>query len=136
MILPIGIKKRSRGFTLIEVLITVAVLSVATVFISQGNLLSGAVYGRSVNRLEMQNWAAEKIWKVKEEILGAEFPEVGASSGAVQGKTRAYRWTLDVKEEREKLCTAYEISLAVTWPEGGGEALAERYGAILKVKGK
>jgi prepilin-type N-terminal cleavage/methylation domain-containing protein len=136
MILPIGTKKRLRGFSLVEVLITVSLLALATVFITQANLLSGAVYGRYANRLEVQNWAAQKVWEIKEAILSTDFPDTSPVQGTIEGKTRSYRWKAAVEEQKEKLTEQYLVHFEVLWREGGQENRLDRYGAILKVKGQ
>lgn len=136
MILPIGTKKEPRGFSLIEVLITVSLLALATVFITQANLLSGAVYGRYANRLEVQNWAAQKIWETKESILNADIPDVSPAQGTVEGKTRSYQWQTAIEEQKEKLTELYFIRLEVLWREGGQENRLDRYGAVMKVRGR
>lgn len=135
MISPIG-TKGSRGFTLIEVLITVSLLALATVFITQANLLSGAVYGRYANRLEVQNWAAKKIWEIKESIITTDFPDVSPTQGTLEGKTRSYQWKASIEEQREKISALYLIGLKVLWQEGGQENSLERYGALMKVRDK
>jgi prepilin-type N-terminal cleavage/methylation domain-containing protein len=136
MTLPTGTKKGSRGFSLIEVLITVSLLALATVFITQANLLSGAVYGRYANRLEVQNWAAQKMWEIKESILAADFPDVSPSQGAVEGKTRSYQWKAAIEQQQEKLTELYLIQLEVLWRESGQENRLGRYGAMMKVRGR
>jgi prepilin-type N-terminal cleavage/methylation domain-containing protein len=136
MILPTGTKKGARGFSLIEILITVSLLALATVFITQANLLSGAVYGRYANRLEVQNWAAQKMWNIKESILGEEFPDVSPTQGAVEGKTRSYQWKATIEQQQEKLTELFLIHLEVLWREGGQENRLDRYGAMMKVRDK
>jgi len=118
------------------VLITVSLLALATVFITQANLLSGSVYGRYANRLEVQNWAAQKIWEIKESILAEDFPDVSPTQGMVEGKTRSYRWNAAVEEQKEKLTELYLIRLEVLWREGGQENRLDRYGAMMKVRDK
>jgi len=135
MISPIG-TKRSRGFTLIEVLITVSLLALATVFITQANLLSGAVYGRYANRLEVQDWAARKIWDIKESIITSDYPDVSSTQGTLEGKTRSYQWKASIEEQREKITALYLINLKILWREGGQENSLERYGALMKVRDK
>ena len=136
MILPTGTKKGSRGFTLIEILITVSLLALATVFITQANLLSGAVYGRYANRLEIQNWAAQKMWEIKESILAEDLPDVSPTQGAVEGKTRSYQWKATIDQQQEKLTELFLIRLEVLWREGGQENRLDRYGAMMKVRDK
>ncbi len=136
MILSTGTKNGSRGFSLIEVLITVSLLALATVFITQANLLSGSVYGRYANRLEVQNWAAQKIWDIRESILAEDFPDVSPTQGTVEGKTRSYRWNAAIEEQKEKLTELYLIRLEVLWREGGQENRLDRYGAMMKVRDK
>ena len=136
MTLLIGIKKDFKGFTLIEVLLTVSLLALATVFIVQANLLSSAVYGRYTNKLEVQNWAAQKIWEIKEAILTTDFPDVSPTQGTVEGKTRSYQWKAAIEEQKEKLTELYLIRLSVLWREGGQDNSFDRCGAMMKVRGE
>lgn len=135
MTLRIGNKRGLGGFTLIEILVTVSVVALAAVFISQSNLLNGAVYGRYGNRLAAQNFAAQKIWDIKESILAEEYPAVGVTQGDFAGATRIYRWKAEVKQEQEKLSELYLIEMEVLWNEGGGENSLKRHAGILKVQG-
>jgi hypothetical protein len=135
MILPSGSKKGSQGFSLIEVFITVSLLALATVFITQANLLSGSVYGRYANRLEVQNWAAQKIWEIKESILVSDFPDVSPTQGTIEGKTRSYQWKAAIEEQKEKRTELFLIRLEILWREGGQENRLDRYGAMMKIKG-
>ncbi|MBI4358374.1 MAG: prepilin-type N-terminal cleavage/methylation domain-containing protein [Candidatus Omnitrophica bacterium] len=135
MMLKIGNKSRSSGFTLIEVMVTVAILSLSTVMISQSNLMSMSAYGRYVNRLGIQNWAEEKVWEAKERILESVVPEVGKTSGEVEIGSRAYRWELELVELREKEeLHLYAINLDVSWAERGQAASVKRHSYLLKSK--
>ena len=136
MILSTGTKKGSRGFSLIEVLITVSLLASATVFITQANLLSGAVYGRYANRLEVQNWAEQKMWEIKESILTSDSPDMSPVQGTVEGKTRSYQWKAAIEQQQEKLTELYLIRLEVLWREGGQDNRLDRYGAMIKARDK
>jgi len=133
---PIGTKRGPKGFTLIEALLTVSLLALATVYIVQANLLSSAVYGRYANRLEVQNWAAQKIWEIKESILAADPPDVSPAQGTIEGKTRSYQWRSAIEEQKEKLTELYLVRLEVLWREGGQDNRLDRYGAMMKVRDK
>ena len=121
----IGVKKKNLAFTLIEVMVTVAILSLATVMISQSNLMNMKVYGRFANRMAIQNWAEEKIWEAEEEILASEAPEAGDSSGTYESENKTYQWHLSISEEVSQ--SLYSIFLTITWNDAGQEISIERF---------
>ncbi len=129
---PTGNKWVQSGFTLIEILITVSIVSLATVFIVQSNLTNLSAFGRYENRLDIQQWSLEKIADTKRAILESETPESGISSGTVSGKTRPYNWKLEVTEETTKFGNVYFIDLSVSWLQGSQEVLLERHSGVLK----
>ena len=130
--LKIGNKNTKAGFTLIEVMVTVAILSLGTVFISQSNLTTMNVYGRYINRIAIQNWAEEKIWETKQMILESDAPETGQHSGTIQESGRTYDWQLDV--EPNDTNDVYGITLDMSWPESGKTAYLRRSAYQLKEK--
>ena len=137
MMLKTGNEKSSLGFTLIEVMVTAAVLALGTGFIFQSNLMNMNVYGRYVNRLSIQNWADQKIWEAKEAILENDFPDAGKSSGNVEGKVKTYHWELETSESASNDIASnrlYEINLNVSWPEGGQTSRLVRSSFFLKIK--
>jgi len=110
-----------RGFTLIEILVAISVLSIAMVVIMQlfsGGLKSARlsdVYARGVFH------AREKMEEI---LLGTEFAE-GISEGEFDD---AYWWRSEVvreeqlEEEAKKLpFEAYHIRVDVFWDEGAKE---------------
>ena len=128
----IGVKKKNLAFTLIEVMVTVAILSLATVMISQSNLMNMNVYGRFANLMAIQNWAEEKIWEAKEEVLASEIPEAGESSGTYESENKTYEWHLSVSEETSG--SLYGILLTVTWNDAGQEKSLERHSYVHRSK--
>ncbi len=131
---PTGNKCVQSGFTLIEILITVSIISLATVFIVQSNLINLAAFGRYENRLDVQQWSLEKIAETKKTILESEAPETGSSSGSLSGKSRPYEWKLEVNKEQTKFGNVYFVNLRVSWLEGSREAILERHSGILKIQ--
>ena len=109
------------------------VLSTA-VFVSQSNLLNGAVYGKYANRLDIQNWAAEKMWTAKESILESDLPEVGSSQGKIEGENKIYDWVLQIEEEKSKSADLYLTNLRISWLEGGRPLHLERHGGLVKIR--
>ncbi len=116
---------RPSGFTLIEVMITVAILSCGTVMIQYGLLRSANVLGHTSNTLQVQNWMNDKIWDVKEALFYSENPPPEDQSGSFNDAAREFQWTMHVEPamvEQE----LYLLRLTVTWLEGGRPALLVR----------
>ena len=130
MMLRIGNKPSQRGFTLIEVMIAVSILALGTVMITQSNMMSLDVYSRYENRLKIQNFAEEKIWEAKEQILESEFPEAGETTGEVSIKRKDYQWRLAVTAAGLK--DLYQIRLDISWPEGRREGHLTRVSCVFK----
>ena len=131
-ILPIGRKKSRRGFTLIEVMIAVSILALATIMIYQSNLLSLSVYNRYLHRMVIQNWAEEKLWEAKQTVLESESSPVGETSGDIQKGHDHFHWALNIQEGDIELL--YNINLKIMWKEEGREASLYRLGYVSKEK--
>lgn len=130
MMSTIGVHKND-GFTLIEVMIAVAILSLSTIVIFQSNMMNLNVYGRFTNKMAIQNWAEEKLWEAKEEILSSETPETGERSGVYEIENRVYKWRLAVSEESDE--KVYTVSLRVSWDDAGQERSIERFSYVSKL---
>ena len=124
--------KGEQGFTFIEVMVAVAILSLATVMLAQSNLLSLDVHARYANRIAIQNWAEEKIWETRQAILESETSEEKEGSGTVTIQNKDFRWKLNVKATDDEEISL--IDLKLTWKEGRGEATTSRAGYVLKKK--
>ena len=137
MMLKTGNERASSGFTLIEVMVTAAVLALGTVFIFESNLMNMNVYGRYVNRLAIQNWADQKIWQAKEALLADDFATAGKTSGDMEGKVKTYHWELETSENASNVIgtnSLYEIKLNISWPENGQAVQVTRNSFVLKIK--
>ena len=134
MILRIGNKKKSSGFTLIEVMVAVSILAFSTLLIQNTNLLSMDVYNHYLHLLNIQNWAEEKVWEAKEAILSAEIPSsaMGQTSGQIERGNDNYQWTLDAKEGDSE--EVFNIDLEIKWKEGNKDVSLSRLSYAFKEK--
>ncbi len=125
-------RKIPRGFTLIEVLITVSILSLGTVLIAQSNMMSLGAYGLYSDRLKVQNWAEEKLWKAQEAILAESPADENSGEETIDG--RAYRWSLSVTSDLYEKVEFYTIDLRVRWKEGARNDELFRRATLRKFK--
>lgn len=123
-------RKFQRGFTFVEIMVAVSILSLGAVMAHQSNLSSLDVYGRYSRRLSIQTWAHEKIWAAKEAIYGSDAPEFGKTSGEVVRREKQFDWDLNIEDTDIK--DIYVMQLNVTWKEGRDRARLTRSGFVQK----
>lgn len=109
-------KKEVRAFTLVEVLVTTAVLSLGIVFIYRGFFTLLDSYGYYRDYLRVVAFADEKLWQ-SQAALSYFGPGAGSgSAGRLNIQNKDFSWRLSVSPvEAESL---YRIDLAVNWQEG------------------
>ena len=132
MMLPIGNRRPVSGFSLIEVMVTVCVLSIGTVMILQSNIMSLNVFGRYLNRIEILLWADEKMAETKETMVKEDIPDVGTLGGNFETDRRTYDWTMEVKDANVK--DLYTMHLDVSWMEDSQPIHLYRDSYFLKIK--
>jgi prepilin-type N-terminal cleavage/methylation domain-containing protein len=109
--------KRSReGFTLVEVMLAVAILALGTLVIQEGYLRSADLFGRYKNTLRAQIWAGEKMWEALDGAVHADPPVTGTSEGEFVSGGKRFRWRLEVEPLGTLL---YALRLRTEWQEGG-----------------
>ena len=110
--------KNRSGFTLIEVMVTVAVLSLGTLLIHQGLLRSADALGHFNNLLAAQEWAEAKLWDTRESLLysSAGAPAVPAS-GSFTESGKEFECSISTKPQSDA-DNLYGIQIQVSWQEG------------------
>lgn len=110
--------KNSYGFTLVEVMVTVAVLSLGTLMIHQGLLRSADALGHFNNLLVAQEWAEAKLWDARESLL---YPSEGApaipTSGSFTEFGKEFEYSITTKSQPDA-DNLYGIQIQVGWQEG------------------
>lgn len=99
----------------------------------QSNIMSLNVFGRYLNRIEILQWADEKMAKTKEDMTKAEVPDVGTLGGNFETDRRTYGWTMEVKES-ENTKDLYTMHLDVSWMEENQPIHIYRDSYFLKIK--
>jgi prepilin-type N-terminal cleavage/methylation domain-containing protein len=108
-----------RGFTLLELIVTVAILSLGIVFIYEGFFVSLGVSSYTKNYLDVQLWIEQKLWDIQDKLLRYKTLLTQQSSGSFILRNKNFLWELSYAliEGTEKI-NLYEIDLRVRWKEG------------------
>ena len=117
-----------RGFTLVEILLTVVVLGIGSVMVQTSLLRSAGIVSRTDNLLRAQVWMDEKLWEAREKAVYAEFPSAEGDSGSFVQSRRTFDWSLEVRPAHVG-SGIDALRLVVRWPEGAdtAEAVRETY---------
>ncbi len=86
--------KRARGFTLIEVLVALAVVALALLALTRTAGLEAARFD-ALRERTLAGWVAADV--LADTRLANPFPATGHSDGRLQLAGRDWRWTRDVK---------------------------------------
>lgn len=121
-----GSKIAAHGFTLIEVIVTVAILSLGVVLIFEAFFISLDSFNYYSNYLNVASWADEQIWETQKNLnyFGSEEP-YAEQGGSINRNNRDFRWDLAyslISSEPD----LYEINLELNWQEGRRAAKLSR----------
>jgi prepilin-type N-terminal cleavage/methylation domain-containing protein len=109
-----------KAFTLLEVMLTVAVLSIGTIFVYQAFFNSLDAFNYCLNYLNVTSWMDEKIWQAQDSL--AHFANLGRmlTDGKFVIGNKHFKWDLSYSQidEVKKICKLYKVDLAVSWQEG------------------
>ena len=113
--------KHNNGFTLIEVMATVAILSLGTLLIQEGLLHLANILGHYNNYLAAQESISEKTWDIKESLFFSEEPSTGGNSGIFTESGRDFNWSINASPI-SGMDNLYSIQWSVGWMEGNKPA--------------
>ena len=124
MIFKIGIAKKhrkaaasKRGFTLIEVMIAVAVLAFGIISIYEALFVSVDAYSYYTHYLSTQDWNGEKIWEVQEELTLLQNLRDEQTSGQIVRDYKTFDWIM-VVSPLDELQGLYKVNITLFWNEG------------------
>lgn len=106
-----------RGFSLIEVMATVAILSLGTLVIHDGLLRSADVLTHFNSLLAAQEWGEDKIWDLKEALLFSSETEPAENSGNFEVSGRDFQWSAG-NQALPGTDGAFIVNLDIAWQEG------------------
>ena len=109
--------KKNKGFTLVEVMMTVAILAFGIVSIYEALFVSMDTHGYYVHYMSTQEWIDEKIWDVQSELINSGTLIEEETSGQIMRDHKMYDWLMAISsmDETQGL---YHIRVTLSWREG------------------
>lgn len=104
-----------QGFTLVEIMVATAILSLGLVMIYQAFFISLDTFNYYLNHLNAQLWLDEKVWQIQDNFRRYESFSPIQTSGEFIIRDKNFLWNLDYGLiEPEEL---YRVSLKVSWQQ-------------------
>jgi len=112
-------KKKIFSFTLVEIIVTVTILSLGIVFVYQGFLTSLGANGYCKNYLVAQNWIDQKFWNTQKSLLEYHSLFTQKREGNIKINGKEFSWQFDYSLiAGSEAMDLYDIQLWLYWKEG------------------
>ena len=119
-----------RGFTLVEIVVTVAILSFGIVTIYEALFVSMDAYGYYTHYLSTQDWMNEKLWESQSTLIESSILEEEQTSGHFIREHKKYNWT-QIVSAVDPSQGLYKVTLKLSWSEGNKQSRIEREAYLL-----
>jgi len=114
-----------KGFTLLEVMITTAVLALGAALIYQSFFIAVESFNYYSTLLKVTPWMDEKIWQAQNELKLLGSGAAISSGGQVNINNKDISWGLTYNG-LDQSGTFYNVDLVASWPQGIRQAKLSR----------
>ena len=106
----------NKAFTLVEIMVATAILSLGLVMIYQAFFVCLDAFDYYLNHLNVQLWLDEMIWQIQDDFRQYGFFSPRQTSCELMLGNRNFNWSMNYALiEPEEL---YKVSLNVSWQQG------------------
>ena len=107
--------RRTAGYSMVELLLTVVFVTLGTMMIQGGFLKAAEVFGRYGHTLKSMLWTDEGLARIREAVLRDEYEN--EESGVLRTQDRDFQWTREVRMLGEP--NLFSLRSIVSWTESG-----------------
>src|SRR3989338_1173324 len=107
----------SAGFTLIEGLVSVAILAFVIVVIYEAMLTSLNIFGSYASYLNAQSWIDEQIWEAQDRVNHSRIVTTRENKGALRLNNKDSEWTMQI-DPLDMEAGLYALNIRLAWQEG------------------
>ena len=117
---------KKNGFTLIEVMVAVAVLSFGLVLVYQAFFISLDAFNYSADYLAIACWMDEKIWESQDNIMRTGSLQDYQLQGEFLARNKLFSWQVssNLLDQNSNLTA---VNLQVNWKEAKRSVKASRF---------
>lgn len=113
----------ASGFTLLELLVTVAIVALGMVLIYEALFMSLDTLALASERFQAVEWSNDKMWEAQDRLNQYGFLTQEADGGEILVNQKALHWTSRVRPLTE---TLYQVDLRMTWKTGSRDMVFRR----------
>ena len=122
-------KRPSRGFTLLEVMITTVVLALGATLIHQSFFIAVDSFNYYSTLLKVTPWMDEKIWQAQNDLKYSGPAGNISGAGSLEVNNKSINWSLDYSSlgsSADEKANLYQVGLVLSWPQGSRQAKLSR----------
>lgn len=123
------------SFTLLELIVTVAILSVGIVFIYEGffTALGASVYCQDY--LDVQMWIDQQLWSIQDNVFRYNIVFAQGASGDFTLRGRRFHWDMEYAlVEGTERANLYEVMVRVNWRQGQRDISVSRSTYVMHIE--
>jgi prepilin-type N-terminal cleavage/methylation domain-containing protein len=115
-----------KGFTLIEVMVAVAVLSFGLVLVYQAFFIAFDSFNYSADYLAISCWMDEKVWEAQDNIMRTGSLQDYQLQGEFLARNKLFNWQVS-SNLLDQSANLSAVNLQVNWKEAKRNVKASRF---------